>query len=284
MQPTLSVVIPTHKRPEILAQCLAHLAKQTIVDQLEVIIVDDAGNSEPAHNPLLTTHYINVPPCHQGAARNRGAQEAHAPLTLFIGDDILLAPDACEKHVAVHERNENGAKPIAVLGFVTWDPSLEITATMQWLEKTGWQFGYNMLTRYRHAFVPTNMQHRFTYTSFISVPTLIARSLPFRRDLTMYGWEDMLWGQELQSAEVRLYYEPDAVGYHNHPISLDDSLARIETLGQSLLHISKAEPQMSERVPTGWKLLLYRLIALLPIMRGRHYKAFLKGLRKDAAY
>lgn len=168
--------------------------------------------------------------------------------------------------------------PIAVLGFTTWDPGLTITPAMRWLEETGWQFGYTMLLPYQHAFIPSDMQHRFTYTSHISLPTEIARAHPFRENVQLYGWEDTLWGTELRDAGVKLFYEPDATALHYHQLDLKDSLARIEVMGKSLLHLTKVEPRMREHMPSGWKLWAYRILAWLPTMRGRHYRAFLRGL------
>jgi hypothetical protein len=165
----------------------------------------------------------------------------------------------------------------AVLGFTTWDPTVGITPVMQWLEKTGWQFGYRAIAPYEHDFIPKKLQHRFTYTSNISLPTKIAKKIPFREDVSLYGWEDIEWGMRLKHAGIRLYYEPDARALHHHTITLEDSLKRMETLGKSLVTITNINPDL-DRMPRGWKLLAYHLMALLPTMRGRHAKALLQGL------
>lgn len=304
--PLLSVIIPTHKRAGILQNCLEHIEKQTIAKQLELIVVSD-GHDGPTldllehiakteHSPnasLASYKFFEIPKSQQGLARNRGVQEATAPIILFAQDDIFLAPDACEMHLQAHGYEKKklrvtsdhlsnpletqNSKLIAVLGFTTWDPTLTITPVMKWLEQTGWQFGYPMIEHYAHGFVPSDIQHRFTYTSHISVPTAVARAHPFRTDVTLYGWEDILWGQELKKDGIPLRYEPDAKALHHHHITLEQSLARMETIGQSLVHITKIAPDLDRR-PTGLKLIAYRLISLLPTMRGRHYHAFLRGL------
>lgn len=275
--PLLSVIIPTHKRARILGQCLAHLERQTIASQLEVIVVSDGPDAETealCKNSSFSIHnfqFFTIPKSQQGVARNRGVEKATAPITLFIGDDIFLAPDACEKHLVAHKAHSQSA----VLGYTAWDPAVGITPAMQWLDATGWQFGYRMLTP--HAIVPREMQHRFTYTSHISVPTDIAKKIPFRDDVSLYGWEDILWGQQLRDAAIPLYYESDAKALHHHRITLEDSLKRMETLGKSLVHMTAIAPELDRR-PTGLKLLAYKLIALTPSIRGRHYRAFIKGL------
>ncbi len=195
---------------------------------------------------------------------------------LFIGDDILLGPDACEKHLAIPHSTFH-IPYSAILGFTTWDPSCTITPVMKWLEQSGWQFGYPMLKKYEHDFIPADIQHKFTYTSHISLPTEIAKKFPFREDVTLYGWEDVEWGFRLQKAGVKLFYEPDATALHHHHITMEDSLKRMETLGRSAMMIEKIAPDL-KIVPRGFKKWKYRIGAMLPGMRGRHARAFLKGM------
>lgn len=224
-------------------------------------------------------HYFAIPKSQQGVARNRGVEKATAPLVLFIGDDAFLAPDACEKHLRVHAQSSAlNPKPIAVLGFTTWDPAVGITPVMRWLEKTGWQFGYPLIQKYAGMFIPETMQERFTYTINISVPTAVAKKYPFNEDVLLYGWEDILWGKQLRDAGVPLFYEPDAKALHHHHVELNDSLERMETLGRSLIQVTAIDPELG-RMPRGLKLIAYKLIALTPTMRGRHYRAFLQGLQ-----
>ena len=327
--PLLSVIIPTHKRAAILARCLKHLEQQTIAKDLEVIVVSDGHDPETVNlfsktrnSKLETRNFLEIPKSQQGIARNRGVAIATAPLVLFIGDDILLNPEACEKHVTSHEsrvtshpfdklrasgsrenkKTTNYSLPTthlstnsplrtagteaccstAVLGFTTWDPSLSITPVMRWLEQTGWQFGYPMLEPYRHAFVPENMQHQFTYTSHISLPTVIAKRTPFREDVTLYGWEDIEWGLRLRKAGVKLFYEPDAKAFHHHALNLEQSLHRMEELGKSAVFLTQIAPEL-DRLPHGWKKRAYRILVLLPTMRGKHAKAFVKGIHQGEA-
>lgn len=240
---------------------------------------DDAETRSVIGDRRSGLTYFAIPKSQQGVARNRGVEKATAPYVLFIGDDIFLAPDACEKHLRIQMQSATlNPRPIAVLGFTTWDPACEINAVMRWLEKTGWQFGYPMIQQYADMLIPEELQARFTYTSHISVPTEVAKKYPFREDLTLYGWEDTLWGKQLQEDNIPLFYAPDAKALHHHHIELADSLMRMETLGRSLKELTRIDPELG-RMPTGLKLIAYTLIALTPTMRGRHYAAFLRGLK-----
>lgn len=274
--PQLSIIIPTHKRSKILARCIEHIEQQTIADDLEVIVVSDGHDDKTSALFKKSTwqvpvKFLEISKSQQGTARNRGVKDATSPLCLFIGDDALLEPNACEAHVQAHKQQQ------AVLGFTTWDPSADITPVMRWLEQSGWQFAYPKIAEYAHTTIPQSIQHRFAYTINISLPTALARKFPFREDITMYGWEDIEWGMRLRNAGVRLFYEPRARALHNHHVDFETSLKRMETLGKSAVHIKKLAPEF-DRLPTGWKLLGYRIAALLPTMTGKHRKAFLKGI------
>ncbi|HRH93971.1 MAG TPA: glycosyltransferase [Candidatus Peribacteria bacterium] len=274
--PALSVIIPTYRRSTILALCLDVLEKQTIAADLEIIVVSDGHDDKTAElfaKPRwrLAVRFLEVPKSQQGTARNAGTAVAAAPRCLYIGDDIFLDADACAKH----------AKPIqpgaAMLGFTTWDPACVITPVMRWLERSGWQFGYGMLTEYEHVTIPVERQHLFTYTSHISLPTVTAKAHPFREDMTLYGWEDIEWGMRLRHAGVPLLYEPSARGLHHHHIELEQSLYRMRTLGASAAALKKKMPEF-DRVPSGWKLLAYKILSLLPTYSGLHKRAFLEGI------
>ncbi len=306
--PSLSVIIPTHRRPEILKTCLEHLEKQTIVNDIEVIVVSDGGDDEsqvvrhksPAFacglrtGRQVTTRFLEIAPCHQGVARNEGVKVAQGKYVMFIGDDIFLDSHACAKHLEAQRSFERRAlsdekkvltaqssKLIATLGFTTWDPACGITPVMRWLEISGWQFGYPQIEKFSHNFLPRDIQHKYTYTSHISLPIEIAKKFPFRSDVSLYGWEDVEWGMRLRDAGVSLFYEPSASALHHHHITLKDSLLRMQTLGRSAVEIQKKVPEF-DRVPRGWKLLAYRICALFPTMAGSHRRAFLRGLGVDS--
>lgn len=222
--------------------------------------------------------FFEIPKKQQGSARNFGTKHARASQILFIGDDIFLAPDAAEKHLQTHPSSTfNFQLPtFAVLGFTAWDPACGITPVMRWLDKIGWQFGYRMLERYAHDFIPADIQHRFTYTSHISLPTAIAKKFPFREDAALYGWEDVEWGWRLKNAGVRLLYEPYARALHHHHITVEDSLKRMETLGRSAIMMERMAPEL-KLVPKGFKKLKYRIASLSLGMTGKHARAFMRG-------
>lgn len=97
--PRVSVVVPTHNRPELLREALASIAAQTCTDW-EVVVVDD-GSTPPIDVAALEA--IVGPrlrlvrhdqPRGVAAARNSGFAAALGELIAQVDDDDRLAPEA----------------------------------------------------------------------------------------------------------------------------------------------------------------------------------------------
>lgn len=293
----LSIIIPTHHRPRILQKTLDCIARQTLLapsfdtlrrvsapqkdTPLEVIVVSDGPDEKTAE--LITSiewpfaiQYFAIPKSHQGVCRNRAVEKVRSPLALLIGDDIFLAPDACERHVKIHAML--GEKAL-VLGHITWDDSMEITPLMKWMEQSGVQFGYPKIEKFRKNFLPARIQHWFTYTSNLSLPAKLLYQNKFREDVSLYGWEDIEWGKRLAEKDIPLYYEPDAKAYHLHSYRDEEVWQRSRLLGESAMILEKLVPDM-KILPRGWKKVAYQIMSFLPTFQGTHYREFLRGVNE----
>jgi GT2 family glycosyltransferase len=93
--PLISVVTPTHNRPDGLARLVASLQRQELdPDQFEVIVVDDGSrvlqDVETSGMSLrVVRHEVPRGPA---AARNTGWRTARAPVVAFIDDDCTAQP------------------------------------------------------------------------------------------------------------------------------------------------------------------------------------------------
>jgi len=95
----ISVILPTHSRPEQLKDCLRSLLKQEYPpSHFEVIVVDDSGTHYARHLLRefreLSLRYIP----HDrnkgvAAARNTGIQNARYPYVALLEDDLVLPPE-----------------------------------------------------------------------------------------------------------------------------------------------------------------------------------------------
>lgn len=108
--PSVSVVVPTCRRPDLLRQCLGALSYQTLAPtEYEVLVVDDGpdeatrrlveGWSERPHAPAV--RYVGAGPQRgPAAARNLGWRRALAPIVAFTDDDCLPAQDWLQQGLA----------------------------------------------------------------------------------------------------------------------------------------------------------------------------------------
>lgn len=121
--PSISVVIPTFRRPRYLAQALASILAQRLPDDvdLEVLVCDNAGSQETADLVTSTgdARIVHVRRPHDlGMMRNAvdGFTQARGDYVLKFDDDDLLHPDALAELVAPFRR-----QPDLALTFASFD-------------------------------------------------------------------------------------------------------------------------------------------------------------------
>jgi glycosyltransferase involved in cell wall biosynthesis len=122
MKPSVSVIIPTHNRPAMLAEALASVRAQTFKDY-EIIVVSNGENDNARkasrevvanHHCRYAAHYVRYFELRDGnvsAARNFGIANANGEWIAFLDDDDLWLPTKLERQVAEAERT--GADMIA---------------------------------------------------------------------------------------------------------------------------------------------------------------------------
>lgn len=105
--PTVSVIIPTYNRAQMLREALASVRRQTVQD-LEALVIDDGSSDDTAavakaFAPLVT--YLRQDNGGVAAARNLGIRRATAPLVAFLDSDDLWLPHKLERQLAFLRRH-----------------------------------------------------------------------------------------------------------------------------------------------------------------------------------
>lgn len=114
--PLVSVVLPTYKRPQLIAQAVKSVQQQTY-EHWELIIVDDNGadteyakETQAIVSSIATSHSIHYvqQPINKGAcaARNKGIEQAQGKYIAFLDDDDSWEPEKIEKQVLALEKNQ----------------------------------------------------------------------------------------------------------------------------------------------------------------------------------
>ena len=214
-----SVVIPTYRRRETLAHCLAAWEKQAPRDlDFELVVIDDGSddgtadllaNHRPRRHGFRFARQDNAGPAR---ARNRALALARGELVLFTGDDIEPAPDLLHQHLEAHRRQAD--PKTAILGLTCWPEGAPTTATMRHIDGVGaQQFSY-------HFFEDgAEYDFRHLYTSNISLHrALLDREVEgFSTDFPAAAFEDAEYGYRLAHHGLRIRYHRAAVAWHHHP-------------------------------------------------------------------
>lgn len=94
---SFSVVVPTHRRPAELAECLSSLRRIDFAE-FEVVVVDDGGPDDlrpivRSCEAVLPLRLVRTSHGGPGAARNLGARHARGRVLAFTDDDCRPSPD-----------------------------------------------------------------------------------------------------------------------------------------------------------------------------------------------
>lgn len=125
--PLLSIIIPTHNRPQLVITAVTSALKQTMED-LEVIVVDDASQIPPELPQDKRVRMIRLPESRGGAAaRNIGTNLARSRWITYLDDDDRLLPDMATMSLQALSEN-TCTNPVAVIsGLEVINTSGEVT-------------------------------------------------------------------------------------------------------------------------------------------------------------
>ena len=244
---SLSVIIPTYNRKDILKKCLTAFFNQTYPQNMYEIIVVDDGSTDGTEEMIKTMindssyelRYFKQENKGPAAARNVGIRNAKKDLVLFIGDDIITIGTLLEEHVKWHKLHPE--ENVAILGYVTWSPEIKVTPFMKWLEESGAQFGYPLIKN------PDDVSYNFFYTSNISMKRqfLLKYGL-FDEDFPYAAWEDIELAYRLTWKDVRIVYNEKATGYHEHETDQKRFQKRSQLVGQAKAIFHQKHPELKE--------------------------------------
>ncbi len=115
--PSVSIIIPTKDRPDILRKCIESIKKKTVYENYEIIIVDNSSKDPNAKNYLenisksnniRTLKYEN--PFNFSAINNYAARNSNSDYLLFLNNDIeVISPEWLSAMLEHAQRREVGA-------------------------------------------------------------------------------------------------------------------------------------------------------------------------------
>ncbi|HMO51476.1 MAG TPA: glycosyltransferase [Kiritimatiellia bacterium] len=268
--PAMSVVMPTHKRPEALRRTLLEIARQAGErPEMEVIVCDDGSGDETirvlqeaAGKEDVALAWISLPRSGGPAvARNHALRLARGRAILLLGDDIVPGPGLLQRHLRFHEEHPGDAA--ALLGYTTWPTEMAVTPFMKFLEGAGraYFFAYPDLPPGK---VVSGM---YFYTCNVSFKrALCERAGVFDEQFPFASHEDLEFGLRLERTGMQLVYDPDAIGYHWHHLDLAGTVRRVYRMGHSAVLFWEKTGEQGSRTKRSARALL-GMIAGLAIVR-----------------
>ena len=229
--PEITVVIPTHRRPQILRLVLEGLCSQTELSAIgEIIVVSDGEDAETsdvvlAFGARLPAVYKCQEKSSVSCARNLGFMAAHFDIVLFLDDDVVPAPGLIEEHVRFHR--DDPSKAAVLLGYVTWHPEVPVNGFMRWYGEYGGLFGYGLLKDGAAA------DWRFFYSCNVSLKrAFLVDAGGFDERLTVL--EDHELGYRLAAMGMDLQFARSALGYHYQSFTFRQACKRLERYSPGL--------------------------------------------------
>jgi glycosyltransferase involved in cell wall biosynthesis len=246
-RPSISVILPTYNRCDVVERTLDHLAAQDYpADRVEILVCDNSSDATPemvervAARVAPTVRLVSSDERLPAVKRNQGLRLAQGELVLFMNDDVWLAPGALAVHAATHQAHDT---PVAVLGHVEQSAQMPSTAFIEWYQP----FAYDLIAPRHDQPVPA----RFFWSMNLSLPrqVMLDRQLVFHEDWANIGHEDVELGYRWNQAGYPLIYRADAWGEHFHPHDLDSACRLQYSVGRGLrdLEVLIPEPDLVER-------------------------------------
>ena len=227
LQPAITLIAPIYNAADYLAQCLQSLFAQTIAQQIEYILIDDAStdcslqvlnDAVKQHTNLNIRVVINPTNQASAATRNAALRMAHGTYVMFVDSDDWIEPDMAE--TLLHAATSNNADVVASPFFFNF-----------WNKQQAMRFaGACLKIDINHA--PINVLH-FSLCNKLTRRSLIVDNHLLAQD-HRNGWEDLSTCCRVLAlarrnivVNIPLYHyrvNPDSQTHQNHKKRLDDHL------------------------------------------------------------
>ncbi|MFD7731582.1 glycosyltransferase [Kitasatospora phosalacinea] len=239
-EPTVSVVVCTHNRPELLIRCLDSLLR-THYPYLDAIVVDNAPADDAVRRLLPQRYgrrvrYLHEPVPGLARARNRGLAAARGTICAFADDDLVLDPQWLPALAAGFRAAPRTA---CVTGLVL---PAELDTRAQLLLERYSGYGKGFAPRDYTLRTPTgDPLHPFATGRLgtganMAFRTEVLRALGGFDPATSTGTparggEDLLAFLQVLTAGHTVSYRPDAIVWHPHRRELDTLPRQVFGLG-----------------------------------------------------
>ena len=239
--PSLSAILCTFNRAELLSRTLESILRQTL-DQsnFELIVIDDGSTDETrkvveSFERRLPLRYAYQANAGLASARNHGIYRSQAPILLFLDDDDLCSPNLFEEHLKTHVQYPDNH--FAVLGYVALDPNLAEKPVLHYVTEVGcYLFSYPNL---KHGDV---LDYPYFWGGCSSCKRKFLIEYGVFNPVFRFGCEDIELAYRLSKNNLKVVYNAHAVSTMVRDISFDAFCKRLIRQGESQYVFSQLHP------------------------------------------
>jgi GT2 family glycosyltransferase len=206
----LSIVIPTHRRPDMLKKCLESIFSNKLKKNYEVLVISDCNDKKTASLMReIISHHDNVYYFKQknsgpAASRNLGIANVIGKIITFLDDDCIVDKDWIEKIVQSHKKNVD---ILVIAGAIIPRSKSLISEFSQSLEA--------------RADIKNN---KYFYPSIINnnsyKKSVFRKVKNFDTSFRKASGEDVEFNYKLHKAGIRTLFKNDIRVYHKYKTSL----------------------------------------------------------------
>ncbi|MDX6650844.1 MAG: hypothetical protein QOJ97_2795 [Solirubrobacteraceae bacterium] len=265
--PAASVIVPVD-HPEVLPGLVAALAGQDVaLDTFDVWVMypESWVPNELDGGELALSQIAHGPHGGRAAGLNRGIRESRGDLVLLLGDDIIPPPNFVSAHVAAHAADPR--ENLVAVGGGVFPPRLRDTAFRRWLDSSGEQFGVSFTSGR-----PPPPGWFWCGNTSLKRDFLLSGDV-FDERLSLAAWDDYELGLRLEERGMVTRYLPEALGMHDHPVTVGERRMVMYDAGVSAARFDDMYPRghrwhkgLDRRTPlpllearAQWSRLRYRL-------------------------
>ncbi|RAU82366.1 glycosyltransferase [Pontibacter arcticus] len=235
----VSIIIPTHNRPESLGRLLNGLAVQDYpMHLLEVIVVADGCNNQTkdivaALDVPYKLQLIELTNQGPSVARNRGVAVAQGTLLIFLDDDLEPCPGLVQAHVLAHTIPNR-----VVIGYLPYK-STKLTGKYITRLRSWWESKFYTMRQPGYRFMYTDL-----LSGNFSLPATVFKQLNGFEE-TLRCREDYEFGVRLIKAGVDFYFSTDAWAVHrDEATDFSRSLTRKRQEGNADVQFGRLHPDL----------------------------------------
>ncbi len=230
--PAITALICTYNRAYYLEKVLLSFEEQTLSkSEFEILLINDGSDDDTADvvdkfKNRLPIRYFFHENMGLAASKNRGIEEAKAPIVVFVDDDDVATSQLLEEHLSIHKKyNEEN---YAVLGYTDLDEPMANDPLMKYVTTEGCElFSYPML----------NDGDTLNYTYFwggrSSCKVGFLKRYGVFDPVFTFGCEDIELGYRLSLHGLKVVYHKSAKSCMLRSITIDDFFKRLMRQGMS---------------------------------------------------